>query len=33
MDGMLAALETPEAKAIEESHGVIEPISSYAEGQ
>jgi hypothetical protein len=33
MDGMLAALETPEAKAIEESHGVIEPISSYVEGQ
>jgi hypothetical protein len=29
MDGLLAALETPEAKALEESHGVLEPISSY----
>jgi hypothetical protein len=27
------ALETPEAKALEESHGVIEPISSYVAGQ
>lgn len=33
MAGMLAALETSEAKALEESHGVIEPISSYVEGQ
>jgi hypothetical protein len=29
MDGLLAALETPEAKALEESHGVLEPILSY----
>jgi hypothetical protein len=29
VDGLLAAL----AKALEESHGVIEPISSYVAGQ
>ena len=33
MAGMQAALETPEAIALEESHGVIPPISSYVEGQ
>jgi hypothetical protein len=33
MDGLLAALETPEAKALEESHGVLEPISSYVAAQ
>jgi hypothetical protein len=33
MEGMQAALETPEAIALEESHGVIQPISSYIEGQ
>jgi len=33
MDGLLAALETPEAKALEESHGLIEPISSYVASQ
>jgi len=31
MDGMLAALQTPEATALEESHGVIQPISSFVE--
>jgi 2-iminobutanoate/2-iminopropanoate deaminase len=30
---MQAALETPEAVALEESHGVIPPISSFIEGQ
>lgn len=33
MDGMLAALQTPDAVALEESHGVIQPISSFVEGQ
>jgi hypothetical protein len=33
MGGMQAALETPEAIALEESHGVIPPISSFIEGQ
>jgi predicted metalloendopeptidase len=32
MDGMLAALQTPEATALEESHGVIQPILSFVEG-
>jgi hypothetical protein len=30
MDGLQAALETPEAKEIEKSHGVLEPISVFA---
>jgi len=33
MDGMLAALQTPDAVALEEAHGVIQPISSFVEGQ
>jgi hypothetical protein len=32
MDGMQTALQTPEATALEESHGVIQPISSFVEG-
>jgi hypothetical protein len=32
IDGMQTALQTPEAIALEESHGVIPPISSYVEG-
>jgi hypothetical protein len=33
MDGMQAALQTPEAIALEESHGVIPPISSFVADQ
>jgi hypothetical protein len=29
---MQTALQTPEATALEESHGVIQPISSFVEG-
>ncbi len=30
MEGLQAALETPGAKEIEKSHGVLEPISVFA---
>jgi hypothetical protein len=33
MDGLQAALQTPDAIALEEHHGVIPPISIFIEGQ
>jgi hypothetical protein len=33
MDGLQAALETPEAIALEEHHGVIPPISTFIDSQ
>jgi hypothetical protein len=33
MDGLQAALATPEAIALEEHHGVIPPISTFVESR